>query len=208
MFETQTFITFLCASVLIILAPGPAQALVLARSLSAGRKAGIQTAIGLNVGTVFHAIAAGLGLSLLLTTSAIAFSAVKFLGAGYLVYLGFRSLLAKRPTKDAKHDGETGSGHMFGKAVLAGILNPKVAIFFLAFLPQFVDSERGSVPIQFFVLGLIIAALDAVYESLLAIAAGAVGRRLGKNPIVQVWRERIAGLAMIGLGVKLAMTRR
>lgn len=208
MFETQTFIAFLSASIVIILAPGPAQALVLARSIGSGRKAGILTAVGLNVGTVFHAVAAGLGLSLLLTTSAVAFSAVKYVGAAYLVYLGLRSIITPKRTNEGELKRKATSQNVFTNAVLAGILNPKVAIFFLAFLPQFVASERGSVALQFLILGLIIAALDVVYESLLALAAGAVRDRLGKNPTIQVWRERIAGLAMIGLGVKLAMTRR
>ena len=208
MFETQNFIAFLAASILIILAPGPAQALVLARTIGSGRKSGIMTAIGLNVGTLFHAVAAGLGLSAVLATSALAFSVVKFAGAGYLVYLGVRAVLT-RPTAITETEPlAERSDHSFLKAVVTGVLNPKVALFFLAFLPQFVDQAHGSAFLQFVLLGSIIAAIDMVYESLLAFIAGGISSRVMNNARVRVWRERITGLALVGLGIRLAFAKR
>ncbi|MBL8124568.1 MAG: LysE family translocator [Pyrinomonadaceae bacterium] len=208
MFETQNFIAFLAASILIILAPGPAQALVLARTIGSGRKSGIMTAIGLNVGTLFHAVAAGLGLSAVLATSALAFSVVKLAGAGYLVYLGVRAVLT-RPTAITETEPlAERSDHSFLKAVVTGVLNPKVALFFLAFLPQFVDQAHGSAFLQFVLLGSIIAAIDMVYESLLAFIAGGISSRVMNNARVRVWRERITGLALVGLGIRLAFAKR
>ena len=208
MFETQNFIAFLAASILIILAPGPAQALVLARTIGSGRKSGIMTAIGLNVGTLFHAVAAGLGLSAVLATSALAFSVVKLAGAGYLVYLGVRAVLT-RPTAITETEPlAERSDHSFLKAVVTGVLNPKVALFFLAFLPQFVDQAHGSAFLQFVLLGSIIAAIDMVYESILAIIAGGISSRVMNNVRVRVWRERITGLALVGLGIRLAFAKR
>ena len=208
MFETQNFIAFLAASILIILAPGPAQALVLARTIGSGRKSGIMTAIGLNVGTLFHAVAAGLGLSAVLATSALAFSVVKLAGAGYLVYLGLRAVLT-RPTAITETEPlAERSDHSFLKAVVTGVLNPKVALFFLAFLPQFVDQAHGSAFLQFVLLGSIIAAIDMVYESILAIIAGGISSRVMNNVRVRVWRERITGLALVGLGIRLAFAKR
>lgn len=208
MFEIQNFFAFLAASILIILSPGPAQASVLARTVGSGRKAGIMTAIGLNVGTLFHAVAAGSGLSAVLATSALAFSVVKLAGAAYLVYLGLRAVLT-RPTAITPTDPlAERSYHVFLKAVVTGVLNPKVALFFLAFLPQFVDQERGSAFLQFALLGSIIAAIDIVYESILAFIAGGISGRVMNNARVPIWRERITGLALIGLGVRLALIKR
>ena len=208
MFEIQNFFAFLADSILIILSPGPAQASVLARTVGSGRKAGIMTAIGLNVGTLFHAVAAGSGLSAVLATSALAFSVVKLAGAAYLVYLGLRAVLT-RPTAITQTDPlAERSDHAFPKAVVTGVLNPKVALFFLAFLPQFVDQERGSAFLQFALLGSIIAAIDIVYESILAFIAGGISGRVMNNARVPIWRERITGLALIGLGVRLALIKR
>lgn len=208
MFETQNFIAFLAASILIILAPGPAQALVLARTIGSGRKSGIMTAIGLNVGTLFHAVAAGLGLSAVLATSALAFSVVKLAGAGYLVYLGVRAVLT-RPTAITETEPlAERSDHSFLKAVVTGVLNPKVALFFLAFLPQFVDPGRGGVLAQFLVLGATMAVLDTLYElALVAVFARLRGRYLA-NPRVARWQARISGVVLIALGVRLAVQDR
>jgi threonine/homoserine/homoserine lactone efflux protein len=191
----------------IILAPGPAQALVLARSISDGKKSGIMTGVGLNVGTIVHAGAAALGLSAILATSAVAFATVKYFGAAYLVYLGVKALLTK-----GHHTTLTipsgGSWHQaFIKAVITGILNPKVALFFLAFLPQFVD-PRGSVFLQFFMLGIILAVLDILYESVLALVAGTFSGWFTRSPRFAVWRQRLTGALLVGLGIRLALTER
>ena len=208
MFDPTTTITFLAASIAIILAPGPAQALVLARTLADGRKAGVLTAIGLNVGTLVHAVAAALGLSAVLATSATAFTFVKIIGAVYLVYLGIQALRTKDHSGDPAIAAPTGPWQMFGRAVMTGVLNPKVAIFFLAFLPQFVDPGRGPVFLQFLILGSTLALIDVLYEIALVLVAGAVRQRLTQSVRFMRWRQRITGVVLIGLGLRLGFTER
>ena len=208
MFDTATLFAYLVASIAIILAPGPAQALVIARSISDGKKLGVVTGIGLNVGTIIHAVAAALGLSAILATSAMAFAVVKYLGAAYLVYLGVKALLTKEVQQAETGSSSASPRQVFRKAVVIGILNPKVAIFFLAFLPQFVDPQRGSVFWQFLILGLILAALDVVYESVLAFVADSLSGWFTNSQRFAVWRQRVTGVVLIGLGVRLALTER
>ena len=206
MFDSTTLITFLVASVAIIIAPGPAQALVLTRALGEGRAAGAMTAVGLNVGTLAHAFAAALGLSAILATSAVAFGVVKYAGAAYLIYLGIRALRAQDDEPERVEGFRAGA--MFWRAVLTGALNPKVAVFFLAFLPQFVAPERGSAFWQFVILGSILAALDVIYELTLVWAAGALRVRVLGSRRFAKWRQRVTGAALIGLGVRLALAQR
>jgi threonine/homoserine/homoserine lactone efflux protein len=209
MFETSSLLAFCTASALIILAPGPAQALVIARSVSDGKAGGILTAVGLNVGTLVHAVAAGLGLSVVLAASAFAFGFVKYVGAAYLVYLGVKAILSGKSTSSKVDDqSRQASKNVLGKAVATGILNPKIALFFLAFLPQFVDPTRGSVLLQFVALGSILATMDIVYESVLAVVASKLGDRFLNSSGGRVWRERLMGTVMIGLGLRLALSER
>jgi threonine/homoserine/homoserine lactone efflux protein len=205
MFELTILIAYLAASVAIIVAPGPAQALVLARSISEGRKAGVMTGLGLNVGTIVHAIAAAIGLSAILLTSAVAFATVKYVGAAYLVYLGIKALTKKRHTTLATRSGGNWR-QAFTKAVITGILNPKVALFFLAFLPQFIDPQRGSVFLQFLTLGLILAVMDILYESALAVVASTFGGWFMRSTKFAMWREKVSGAVLLGLGVRLALS--
>ncbi len=208
MFATATLITFVMASIAIILAPGPAQALVLARTVSDGRRAGIMTALGLNIGTLIHARAAAVGISAILATSAIAFAIVKYLGAAYLVYLGLQALRGTPHASPLHSLPHSTPLQLFAKAVATGILNPKVALFFLAFLPQFVDPQRGSVFAQFVVLGGLLALLDMGYETMLALIASMLRSWLAGNQRFAVWRQRATGAVLIGLGVRLALLRR
>jgi threonine/homoserine/homoserine lactone efflux protein len=213
MLDADRLLPYILAVVALILAPGPNQAMVVARSLNGGRRAGIMTSLGVNTGTAFHTIAAALGLSALLATSALAFSMVKLLGAAYLLYLGIR-LLAGRdhamslPGVDPAPARTVGGGNAYGRAIVTGILNPKVALFFLAFLPQFVDRQAGSIFLQFLLLGAIIAAVGLAFDSALATAAGSLGRFLARNPRAARWRERITGTAFVALGIRLAFERR
>lgn len=208
MFDTTTFMTFLATSIAIILASGPAQALTLARSISDGRKAGIMTVMVLNIGTIVHAFAAALGLSAILATSAIAFAVIKYLGAAYLMFLSVKALLTKGHETKLENLASATLWQVFTKAVVTGILNPKVALFFLAFLPQFVDARRGPVFLQFVILGVSLAILDIVYESMLASVAGTLASWFTGNPKLVVWRQRTMGAVLVGLGVRLALTQR
>lgn len=208
MFEVSTLLTYLLACGAIVLAPGPAQVLVLARTVNDGRRSGLLTGVGLNTGTIFHAVAAAFGLSAILMTSAIAFSVVKYLGAAYLIYLGIKALINKDVQQSTASKETLSAGQAFVKSFLIGVLNPKVALFFLAFLPQFVDESQGYVFWQFLALGLILAALDVVYESVLVLTIGFFGKSLTENRRIAIWRERFTGLVLLGLGIRLALTER
>jgi len=205
--DFSTYVTFLLASILLILMPGPAQALVLARTLGSGKRSGVLTAVGLNVGTLFHAAAAALGLSALLASSALAFSLVKCAGAAYLLYLGIQALRA-RPQVLPTPRTSTSAGSSFGQAVATGVLNPKVALFFLAFLPQFVDPSRGSVLAQFMLLGASMAVLDTLYEVMLVLVAARLRERLLRNRRFVAWQNRVTGAVLLALGVRLAVQER
>lgn len=207
MCDPETVFAFVAASSAIILAPGPAQALVLSRTVESGRAAGIQTAVGLNVATLVHAVAAGLGLSALLARSALAFGVVKLAGAGYLVYLGIRAFATAGRAPSSDRLEPRPPGRAFGQAFVTGLLNPKVALFFLAFLPQFICPSRGSVVVQFIVLGGILALLDAVYEAALVLIAASAMDWLA-SPLVAVWRSRVTGGVLILLGAKLLFAER
>ena len=209
MFDSTTIITYIMASIAIILAPGPAQALTLANTLSSGKKAGMLTVLGLNASTIIYSLAAALGLSAMLATSALAFAVVKYIGAAYLLYIGTKALLAKNNQADQSSSLQSeNSSRTFIKAFLTGLLNPKVALFFLAFLPQFVNPVRGPVLMQFLVLGAILGIMDILYESILVLIMGAITKRLMDNQSFAVWRQRFTGAVLVALGVRLFLVQR
>ncbi len=206
--DLSSYLLYLAACVALIVVPGPAQALVLARTLAGGRTAGGLTAIGLNVGTLFHAVAAALGLSTILATSALAFSLVKYAGAAYLIYLGIKALACAAPAASTGAQASTDPTSVLGQAVGTGVLNPKVALFFLAFLPQFVDPSLGHVFLQFLVLGATMAVLDTFYELALVLAFSRLRSRLLGNGRFARWQSRVCGIVLIALGVRLAAQSR
>jgi len=209
MFEPSSYLVFLAACMALIVVPGPAQALVMARTLAEGRRAGALTAIGLNVGTLFHSVAAALGLSAILSSSATAFTLVKLAGAAYLVYLGLRAMFsatAASPSTPARRGGVLASP--LSQAVVTGILNPKVALFFLAFLPQFVDPTRGSALLQFVILGASMAVLDTLYELMLVFLLSRARHRYLRNARLIRWQNRASGLVLLALGLRLATQER
>ncbi len=208
MIDWHSYLAFLAAAVALILLPGPGQAMTIAHTLSGGFRAGALTAVGLNLGTLFHALAAGLGLSAILATSALAFSIVKYLGAAYLLYLGISMLRAKSTRVPAGKPRDVPTGSPLWQAALAGILNPKVAVFFLAFLPQFVDPARGYLPLQFLLLGLSMALLDTLYELLLSWLVCRARGRLTARPGIQRLQAKVTGSVLILLGLRLATQER
>jgi threonine/homoserine/homoserine lactone efflux protein len=211
LFDAATFGTYLAAAAALVAAPGPGQALVMARTVQGGLRAGLLTSVGLNLGTLGHTVAAALGLSALLLASARAFTVVKLVGAVYLVVLGTR-LLARTidprpvaaPVRGEANSRAPPSSRLLAHGVLTGLLNPKVAVFFLALLPQFVRPERGGVLVQFAVLGVVLATLGVMGDSLVAVIAARTRRRLAAGR----WRERLTGGVLIALGVRLAFIRR
>jgi len=206
--DLPSYLMFLAASVALILLPGPAQALVVARTLAGGRRPGALTAVGLNIGTLFHTATAALGLSAVLATSALAFSVVKYAGAAYLIYLGIRAVRSKAaPPARTGLPGDSVRSPL-GQAIVTGILNPKVALFFLAFLPQFVDPSRGAVFAQFLVLGGSMALLDTLYELGLVHLVCEMRERYLRNPRLVAWQNRASGAVLVALGLRLAAQQR
>lgn len=207
MFHFSTLLTYMAACSVIILIPGPAQALVLTNSIGSGKRAGIITAVGLNLATIFHAVTAALGLSAILAASATAFSIVKFIGAAYLIYIGIKTFRTKEETV-VSSNGKNNTSKTLTKAFITGVFNPKVAIFFLAFLPQFVDPKSGYVLIQFLLLGIILGIMDVIYESMLVILFTTASKWFLQNQRFTTWRRRITGSVLVGLGLQLAFARR
>lgn len=209
MIAPASYLLFLGTCAALIAVPGPSQALVLARTLAEGRRSGVSTAVGLNIGTLCHAAAAALGLSSLLASSPVAFAVVRYAGAGYLVYLGVRAMQAPRSgaTPEAVSTIAASGASLRSplvRGLATGLLNPKVALFFLAFLPQFVD-RTGAVFPQFLLLGATLAVMDTGYEVLLVFLVSRLRGRFTGSPRAAAWRRRACGATLVGLGLRLAV---
>ncbi|MFM2085843.1 MAG: hypothetical protein RLZZ237_712 [Pseudomonadota bacterium] len=206
MFELASLASFTAVVLGLFLIPGPAVLLVFTRTAQGGRSVGIMTGMGIACGDFIHAMAAAVGLSTILMTSALAFNIVKLVGAAYLLWLGVQAFREK--TGDAEADPASPAitaTQAFLQAVPAEVFNPKTALFFLAFMPQFVHPERGSVFLQFTVLGLIFVLLSALYSGLLVMCVRPLGRVLGKLAWLNRWKGKIVGTIFIGLGLKVAV---
>lgn len=176
MFDLTTLTTFTAVVLGLFLIPGPAVLLVLSRTVQGGRKTGILTGLGVASGDFVHTLFAAVGLSALLMTSALAFNVVKLVGAAYLIYLGVRALLEKPSDPSLPQVSPVTPLKAYLQAIPAEVLNPKTALFFLAFMPQFVHPERGSTFVQFAVLGLIFVVLSSLYTTLIACSIRPLGR--------------------------------
>jgi threonine/homoserine/homoserine lactone efflux protein len=208
MIDPARLITYLIAVITLMFTPGPAQTLVVTRSIAGGHKAGILTSFGIIAGTLVHTFAATLGLSTIMAESAIALTVIKYFGAIYLVYLGVKALLVQdyRLSKSrVTLATPTENRRIFTTALTISVLNPQEILFFLAFLPQFVEPSRGFVALQFLLLGFILALLGAIFDFLLISATCTFMRRLIQNAQLAVWRQRISGAVFVGLGVHLVL---
>lgn len=201
-------IEFLVTSLIVVLIPGTGVVYTVSTGLTQGRRASVFAALGCTAGIVPHLLATVLGLAAVMHTSALAFQVLKFAGVAYLFYLAVATWRDKAAFAVDGSVARVSAAGLVVRAFLLNILNPKLTIFFLAFLPQFVDQAHGSAFLQFVLLGSIIAAIDMVYESLLAFIAGGISSRVMNNARVRVWRERITGLALVGLGIRLAFAKR
>lgn len=197
---------FVTGAAIILMIPGPAVMYVVSRSIGHGRSAGLVSAMGIVVGTLFHVAAATLGLSALLASSAMAFEFVKYLGAAYLVYLGIRTLRSGDAHLCQAAGSERRLVHLFGQGVLVNLLNPKTALFFLAFLPQFVDPSRGHATLQIFELGVLFALMGWCSDSIWAFAAGTVAEHLRRNVRLRRAQRNVSGGALIALGLASAFS--
>ncbi len=204
MISHDVLTTYLIVVLGLMIIPGPATLLTLARSVSGGRRAGMATGLGIAAGDFVHATMATFGLSALLATSALAFQAVKYAGVAYLVYLGIKAFLEKSGSLDLPAAQMVSPMQAFRQGLFTEILNPKTALFFLAFLPQFIHPESGSVIVQFSLLGIIFVGLSICVTSVLAIAAGSVRGWLGRNRSIGRWQGKVIGSIYMALGVRLA----
>jgi|SRR6185503_3461136 len=207
MLGTHDLWAFLLASVLLWITPGPDNMYILARSIAQGRRAGIVSALGIGSGVLVHTLAAALGLSAVLAASSWAFLAVKVAGAAYLICLGVAAL--RRPVAPLVAPTlEIASGwRVYRQGVLSNILNPKVAVFFLAFLPQFVDPGTGWGPLPFLVLGGLFVIGGTLWCVLFALGAATATSTLRRSPRLLVWLERLSGCVYIALGLNLLRSR-
>lgn len=195
---------FLLASLILLLTPGPAVLYIIAGSVDQGRAAGLVSVLSIEIGNFFHVLAATFGLSAILLSSATAFAVIKYLGAAYLIYLGVRKLFAREeagavPTVEAQSHRRT-----FSQGVLVAALNPKTALFFFAFLPQFADSARGPIAPQMFVLGCLFVLMAIFSDGMYALLAGTAGQWLKGNRHFLRAERYMAGSVYIGLGVTAA----
>jgi threonine/homoserine/homoserine lactone efflux protein len=206
--DLTRFGLFVIASLALLVTPGPAVLYIIARSVQQGRAAGIVSVLGIHFGTSVHVAAAALGLSALLMSSALAFAVVKYLGAGYLIWLGVRTLMAKESEADSPAPLRAPAARVFRDGFVVNLLNPKTALFFLAFLPQFVDPALGGLHWQILGLGAIFMVLGILSDGAYALAAGGLANYLRGNRRFQRFQRRFAGTAFIGLGLTAALAGR
>jgi threonine/homoserine/homoserine lactone efflux protein len=206
--DLGTLLLFSAAAMALIVVPGPAVLYIVAQSIDRGRLAGVVSALGVAVGGLVHVTAATIGLSSLLVSSATAFSVVKYAGAAYLIGMGLWTIARRRDEAPAAAPSERRLRRRFWQGVVVNVLNPKTALFFLAFLPQFVDPASGSAAAQLAVLGLVFVALAVTSDCLWALAAGTASERLrGSRRFLAVQRY-VSGSVFVGLGALTAATKR
>jgi threonine/homoserine/homoserine lactone efflux protein len=205
--DPSTLALFAATAFVFLIVPGPAVIYVTTRSMDQGRAAGMASVLGIHTGTVVHTVAAALGLSALLASSAAAFTVVKLLGAAYLVFLGVRRLLGSELVEDQEVPARRRSlWRIYGQGVVVNVLNPKTALFMLALLPQFVDPARGSVTGQILFLGGFLSILGLVSDGTYALVAAGVGRWLRGSPRYLRIKRYVTGGVLVALGVTAAAT--
>ena len=204
MIDSQ-FLFFVVTSLIVIVAPGQDMVLVMSRSISLGTKAGVATASGVSVGLLGHTVLAALGLGAILQASETLFMALKFIGAAYLVYLGVRAF--RTPPIDLNVSGgqESSLGRLFWQGALSNLSNPKIAVFYFAFLPQFVSAGTTNTSMQLLILGSVFALLTFLVKAPIGVIAGTMSQWLRSRPRVQIWLNRISGSVLIALGLRLAL---
>jgi threonine/homoserine/homoserine lactone efflux protein len=205
--DRNSLVIFVTAAVVLLAIPGPAVLYVVGRSIGLGRGAGLVSALGIGVGTCIHVAAAAVGLSALLMSSAVAFGVVKYLGAAYLIYLGVQKL---RQEESFEVSGSAAArvklSRVFAQGIVVNVLNPKTALFFFAFLPQFVDASRGPVVRQILFLGLLFATMGVVSDSLWGLFAGTLAERLSGNRRWARSQRYVSGGMLISLGLVTAVS--
>jgi threonine/homoserine/homoserine lactone efflux protein len=204
-FESARFLIFVSAAILLAIAPGPGMLYVLARALGGGRREGLLSALGTFFGGMVHVFAAAAGISIILARSAMAFATVKYLGAGYLCFLGIRMILSARKNEAVSIAKLPQARSPFWQGVLTEVLNPKTALFFLSFIPQFVDRASPHIFLQFVLLGTISVTLNTSADIIVSLMAGPIGQRIRGSARFRRRQRKLTGAVMIGLGTYLAL---
>ena len=204
MFDPATFLIFIAACLVLLVVPGPAVLYITARSVDQGRMAGVVSVLGIHLGTAVHVLAAAIGLSALLLASALAFTIVKYAGAAYLIYLGLKRIFSKG-NGEAQNLKRESLARIFWEGFVVNILNPKTAIFFLAFLPQFVDPARGMIAGQVLILGTTFIVLGAITDGAYALLAGTAARWIRARPGFMNLQKYLTGGIFIALGLGAAL---
>ncbi len=208
MIEPSVLATYALIVLGFVFIPGPATLLTIARAATSGTKVGIATGAGITAGDFVHTLMAVVGISAIIAASATLFSIVKFLGAGYLIYLGLVALFSKQTLVLGQGRLPVTAPQAFRQAILAEMLNPKTALFFLAFLPQFVVPENGSVMTQLTILGIVFALIGFFSTIVYSFAAGGLGAFLRRHPAVLKWQGKVVGSIYCSLGLRLAVQER
>ncbi len=198
---------FAVAATLLLLTPGPAVLYIVARSIEQGRAAGLASAFGITTGTLVHVLASTLGLSALLASSTLAFAVVRYAGAGYLIYMGMRRILSRTDAPALQLQLPRRSlARLYRDGFVVNLLNPKTALFFLAFLPQFIDPSRGAAAFQIAFLGLLFTLMGLTSDGLYALVAGTAGQWVKRQGRYLRWERYVTGGVFIGLGVTAALS--
>lgn len=206
--DASTLALFAGAALLLLVIPGPAVVYIVSESIAHGRRAGMVAMLGIHAGTIVHITAAALGISAILVSSSEAFTAVKIAGACYLVYLGLRELFGRNQGAGASVPRSGDLRRIFRQGALVNVTNPKTALFFFAFLPQFVDPSRGAAGLQIAILGLVFMLLGMISDGLFGLLAGTAAGWVRGRPGFGRLQRRITGTIFIGLGVTTALTGR
>lgn len=201
MISIDTLIAFSLAAALLSISPGPSNLYIMARTMTSGHRSGIAAASGMAVGSVIYVLVTALGLAAVFKYSPTAYTLLKLAGAGYLIYLGVQTIIASRQANvESPSVRQMTHKKVFNQSILVELTNPKTALFFLAFLPQFVDPEVGSVVMQLTVLGLIYTLIAFSSDLFVAFMSGQLGKWLAHHPLFITWQDRISGTILIGLG--------
>jgi RhtB (resistance to homoserine/threonine) family protein len=211
MFGITNFETFLIAAILLNITPGADTIYILSRSISQGKKAGILSAFGISTGSLVHCIIAAFGLSVIIAQSANAFITIKYLGATYLIFLGVKALITKSKNEfelEQVHIKKVSNRNIYISGILTNILNPKVALFFLAFLPQFIDPNYATNSLTFIILGLVFITTGTIWCLLLALFSAKVSDSIRNNYSIKRWLNSTTGVIFIALGIKLALSEK
>jgi RhtB (resistance to homoserine/threonine) family protein len=202
-----SFGLFLLTALLMNITPGTDTMYIVSRSVSQGKKAGIYSVLGISTGSLVHTFLAAVGLSVILTTSAVLFTIIKIIGAGYLIYLGVRMLIQKSSNLELKDTKSMSLKKIYTQGLLTNVTNPKVALFFISFLPQFISGDNSNGPLPFIILGLSFVMTGTVWCLLVAIFSSYATKKLRNNPKVEFILNKITGIIFIGLGIKLFQTK-